>query len=230
MVTAKPRKSGKLPDQSPPQETQLPLPKPANVVFFGHYLWPEEAKKQGGFLPQLTKPPGPEYITDGAPPTGPDAEKIDIEWATFLVPAYLTFGAAAMTAADAASRNTGFPGVVYAVHATPNMVSLGNKAAVVGGIRWSQVLGWMQVPQDYSPPDMQPHERANMKEHFHKAFQASTDLFSPNKMATWALLGLAWRMLLVMNWPMLPVAPKMRILEGIDAIVCIDDAQVQARG
>ncbi|KAK2598144.1 hypothetical protein QQS21_005695 [Conoideocrella luteorostrata] len=143
---------------------QQKAPKPASVVFVGDYLWPEEVKKQGGFLPRVTTPPGGEYEIEGSN-NGKEGEKVEIGWQTYLVPAFMTFGSAAHHAAESASKNTaGCSGVVYAIHATPNIVNLGNSAAAVAGIRWSQVLGWMQVPENYSPPE------DNQEEHYDHEF------------------------------------------------------------
>ncbi|KAK2590498.1 hypothetical protein QQS21_011814 [Conoideocrella luteorostrata] len=156
-------------------------PKPASVVFVGDYLWPEEVKKQGGFLPRATTPSGPKYEIAGSN-SGKEGDKVEIDLQTYLVPAFMTLGSAAHYAADSASKKTaGFSGIVYAIHATPNIINLGNNAAAVAGIRWSQVLGWMQVPENYSPPEDNPQERAKLKEHFTKAFKTNMTLFTSNK-------------------------------------------------
>ncbi|KAF4513216.1 hypothetical protein G6O67_000514 [Ophiocordyceps sinensis] len=150
------------------------------IVFYGDYLWPDEAKKQGGFLPRSTTPPGPTYDVDPPPVQG--GEKVEIDWPTLLVPTYPTLGAAAKHAAEVAAKETkGFGGVVYAVHATPNMVSSGNDSAAVGGILWTQVLGWMQVPEGYSPPRQVTPRRAKLRVHFERAIKESNELFQQNK-------------------------------------------------
>ncbi|KAK2601909.1 hypothetical protein QQS21_004500 [Conoideocrella luteorostrata] len=155
-------------------------PDPATIVFYGDYLWPEEAKKQGGFLPFATPPPGPAYDVEGLDPT--TNQGIEMEFENYLLPTYLSFGQAAKHAAIIASGMTeGFAGVVYVVQATPNMVSSGKESVAVGGIRWSQVLGWMQIPQGYSPPEYDAAARAKLQQHFEHAFNETKDLFQPNK-------------------------------------------------
>ncbi|KAK2591884.1 hypothetical protein QQS21_010408 [Conoideocrella luteorostrata] len=141
------------------------------IVYHADFLWPEEAKKQGGFIPASKTPPS----------ATPDAE---IEITNFLIPTYLSFGAAAGQAARISSNKTkGFAGVVYVVHATPNIISSGNRSAAVGGIRWSQVMGWMQVPQQYSPPEYNAtwNNSSSRRQHFEEAFKENKDLFQQNK-------------------------------------------------
>ncbi|KAM4065366.1 heat-labile enterotoxin alpha chain domain-containing protein [Hirsutella rhossiliensis] len=163
-----------------PQKARKPQG-PVDKVFYGSFLWPEEAKKQGGFLPPSATPPGPTYDVVGAPE---EPEVVYEDFAAYLLPTFQSLGAAARHASQLASKETGdFEGVVYAVHATPNMVSTGKESAAVGGILWSQVMGWMQVPRGYEVPDKNqtPKQRAQMQEHFRKAFAEKVDLFTPNK-------------------------------------------------
>ncbi|KAM4056791.1 heat-labile enterotoxin alpha chain domain-containing protein [Hirsutella rhossiliensis] len=157
-----PKNQGQKPQMAQDQGQKKP-PAPANIVFYGDYLWPEEAEKLRGFLPADTTPPGPTYdVEPSDPAAAPEGEQVDIKWATYLLPTFLTLGAAAKHAAELASQHTkGFNGVVYAVHATPNIVNSGNESAAIGGILWSQVIGWMQ-------------------QHFQKAFEANKELFRKN--------------------------------------------------
>ncbi|KAK8931632.1 hypothetical protein VCV18_000157 [Metarhizium anisopliae] len=150
-------------------------PAPAKVVFYGDFLWPAEAKTAGGFLPPRTRPPGPTYEIEGGPT--PDPATV-VDWPSEVLQTRLIFGPAAKDAAGKASHATdGFHGVVYAVHATPNMLVSGLDSIAVGGIRWSQVLGWVQVPLNYTLPEHDAQQRANIQQHFEKAFQAKNDLF-----------------------------------------------------
>ncbi|KAK2609215.1 hypothetical protein QQS21_002297 [Conoideocrella luteorostrata] len=145
---------------------------PIKVVFYGDYVWPAEAKKQRGFLP-----------TDRmSPDRNPEEDdRATIDWSKVIVPTFLTFGSAAQRAADMATQNTkDFSGVVYAVHATPNIINSANMSAAIGGIRWSQVLGWMQVPKDYKPSKPKGENLARMQELFQNAFQENTTLFKTN--------------------------------------------------
>ncbi|KAK2589600.1 hypothetical protein QQS21_012723 [Conoideocrella luteorostrata] len=165
-------------NQSTPTSATHFVPDAVRIVYHADYLWPDEAKKQGGFLPALTTPPGPKYEVEGMDP----AADVGIEFAHFLIPTYLTFGAAADQAARIAAKKTkGFAGVVYVVHATPNIISSGNRSAAVAGIRWSQVMGWMQVPQAYSPPEINATTKGGKRQLFEKAFKENKNLFQPNK-------------------------------------------------
>lgn len=178
------RKKQAAPDSPPNGDKTTAKPKPqgpVTTVFYGSFLWPEEAKKQGGFLPPSITPPGPTYDVPGAPG---EPDVISTDFATYVMPTFQSLGAAARHASQLASRETGdFEGVVYAVHATPNMVSAGNESAAVGGILWTQVMGWMQVPRAYALPaeDEKPQEKGQLKEKFTKAFTEKKDLFTPNK-------------------------------------------------
>lgn len=152
---------------------------PAKAVFFGAFHWPEEAKKQGGFLPELTIPPGPAYEVEGE-----EAKTMltTIYWSTKVLQTHLLFGAAAKDAAAKASKATkGFHGIVYAVHATPNMLLSGKDCIAVGGILWSQVIGWVQVPLDYTLPEKDPKERKKLRQHFENAFKEKNSLFQKNE-------------------------------------------------
>ncbi|KAK2592211.1 hypothetical protein QQS21_010099 [Conoideocrella luteorostrata] len=150
--------------------------KKSSIVFHGDSVWPEEARARGGLFPKQLKPLGPnEKHLDKS------GKEVSLDWMSSIVPAYLTFGSAAVKAADLAYHNNiSLNGVVYAVHATPNVLAYGNNAVAVGGFRWSQVLGWMQVPKKYTYPKDSALERANLRQHFAKAFQSDTNLFTPN--------------------------------------------------
>ncbi|PHH80732.1 putative enterotoxin [Ophiocordyceps camponoti-rufipedis] len=158
-----------------PTNTRKPQ-QPVNKLFHGSFLWPEEAKKQGGFLPQSTDPPSPTYQVAGAETAEPD-------FATYLLPAYQSLGIAAKHASYLAAEHTDkFEGVVYLVHATPNIIVKSNISAAVGGILWSQVMGWMQVPRgfDMPTPDQMPKNRDELKRHFQKAYEEKSHLFTLN--------------------------------------------------
>lgn len=180
MVTAKSRRKGQMQPQS---EVRPKHSGSAKFVFYGDYLWPEEAKRQGGFLPPATTPPGPKYevqLSDSA--AGQEPKKVEVSWPTYLLATHQFFGAAAKQAADRASNETkGFADVVYVIHATPNMFNSGKIIVAVGGIRWTQVLGWVQVPDDYAVSHRNSVDKAELREHFEKAFREKSDLFQPSK-------------------------------------------------
>ncbi|KAG8406134.1 hypothetical protein J3459_017524 [Metarhizium acridum] len=166
MVTSKSRSKG--PKGKAPRA-------PAKIVFYGDFLWPTEAKKAGGFLPPRTRPPGPTYELEGRPTPDP---AVVVDWPSEVLQTHLIFGSAAKDAAGKASKATdGFHGVVYAVHATPNMLVSGLDSIAVGGIRWSQVLGWVQVPLNYTLPEHDPQQPAKIQQHFEEAFKAKNELF-----------------------------------------------------
>ncbi|TWU74478.1 hypothetical protein ED733_005075 [Metarhizium rileyi] len=190
------------PDEPPKRDDEMTVgpdaKKPSaapKFVFYGDFLWPAEAKKIGGFLPQRSNPAGSAYDFEGEPAGstydfegGPSLDpEVKIDWENKLLQTYPYFGLAAQAAARKASQSTrGFHGVVYAVHATPNIISAEHSFAV-GGILWSQVLGWVQVPLNYTLPSYDPkeHSRAKMQEHFERAFKAQDSipggsLFQPN--------------------------------------------------
>ncbi|PHH61267.1 putative enterotoxin [Ophiocordyceps australis] len=154
---------------------------PVKILLYGDYLWPQEAKAMGGFLPPLESPLTPLYMSDG---DAPDTQPLDVDWPTKALSMHLLFGDAAHSAAlKAADETEGFHGIVYAVHATPNMVLNSKDAMAVGGIRWEQVLGWVQVPLNYTPPRTNKTERGDLKEHFVKALteMKHSGLFQENK-------------------------------------------------
>ncbi|TWU76021.1 hypothetical protein ED733_007193 [Metarhizium rileyi] len=152
-------------------------PTPVKVVFYADFLWPTEAKKIGGFLPPDSKLPGPTYEFQ----EGPTLESTTpVDWGNEVVQTHLYFGLAAQEAAKKAAKNTnGFHGVVYAIHATPNIVVSGRHHSLgVGGILWSQVLGWVQVPLNYTLPEFNPQEQTNttLQQYFEEAFKAQGSL------------------------------------------------------
>lgn len=166
------------------------------VVFYGDFRWPEEARKQGGFL----TPADIKYR--GSVPTSNTYSLLEHmkeqqpREATFFLPTFDTFGMAAEVAAKSAAVSTkGFAGVVYAISATPNIIdvdlTMGNREgalyptehrfAAAGGIQWSQVLGWIQVPTDYAQPVMKNIKtKEGLRESFEAAFKQKRDLFKPN--------------------------------------------------
>lgn len=99
---------------------KLPTLSPPKVVFYGDYLWPAEAKQQGGFLTSADisgTRSGIEHTLLGHmfPEDGPSL---------FLSTSMNLGTAAALAAARAENATKGHSGVVYAVHATPNMFGL----------------------------------------------------------------------------------------------------------
>lgn len=169
MVRAKRRRKGQIKDTPPPA--------PAQIVFYGDFLWPAEAKKAGGFLPPLARPPGPKYDVENFIPD----PAVEIDWTTEVLQTHQLFGAAAQDAAEKASKATdGFHGIVYAVHTTPNMLLSGMDSIAIGCIRWSQVLGWIQVPLNYTQPEESPQVRAGLRKNFENAFKDRMDLFQKN--------------------------------------------------
>ncbi|XWW92252.1 hypothetical protein V2A60_000175 [Cordyceps javanica] len=154
------------PADTPKAKVKKPPPTEADAVFFGDFRWPAEAKKEGGFLP-LPPDLETELASDGR-------HYVDT-WTVPILRTWSTFGSAAQAAALEANRSTpGFHGVVYLVHSTPNIfVSNSGKSWAVGGIRWSQVIGWVQIPLDYNLPKQKPWNTAELQ---HAALKDSTRL------------------------------------------------------
>ncbi|RDA83063.1 putative heat-labile enterotoxin, partial [Ophiocordyceps camponoti-leonardi (nom. inval.)] len=109
------------------QLRQMILPQPTRAIFHADSMWPDEAKKQGGFIPYGTSP---------------------------AFSAYHTFGAAARRAGAFAAKGTqGLAGVVYLVRATSNILVVNTSVPiVVAGLRWKQVIGWVHIPHNYRAP------------------------------------------------------------------------------
>ncbi|OAA35032.1 Heat-labile enterotoxin, A chain [Metarhizium rileyi] len=148
-----------------------------NAVFYGDVLWPEEAKKQGGFhaTADTMKNPKTAAFTLQA---FADSDKFKRNMQSYFVKAHQTFGEAAEeAAAKTAELSKGFDPVVYTVHATPNMVKVGKEIAVAGGIVWPQVMAWTQVPRDYAMPSDGVKGKEELREHFDKAYQAKPERF-----------------------------------------------------
>ncbi|ODA81294.1 hypothetical protein RJ55_04259 [Drechmeria coniospora] len=161
-------------------------------AFYGDFVLPAVAKQQGGFVPSADS-----LLKNGAAAQSEleMAAKLPLNTPSFFLPTSQDFGTAAKRAAHEASKHTpGHYGVVYVVHATPNMVdvakSVGHGKAVTprqefvvaGGIKWSQVLGWAQVPHDYAPPaSLAVNGKAGLRDHFEKAFREGTPLFQKNE-------------------------------------------------
>ncbi|EFY85175.1 hypothetical protein MAC_08793 [Metarhizium acridum CQMa 102] len=158
-------------------QPSLPMPTSTapKVVFYGDYLWPAEAKRQGGFLT-----PADSLALSRNPPitaytlrTHLNRNSLKLHPETFFTSAHETFGAAAKEAADKAAKLGGqFDPVVYMVHATPNMFKVGKEVVVAGGITWPQVMAWTQVPRDYSLPEEAVTRKQELHEHFEKAYKA----------------------------------------------------------
>ncbi|PFH60437.1 putative enterotoxin [Ophiocordyceps unilateralis] len=179
-----------------PQQDVAVRGNPPRVVFIGHYLWPEEVKKQRGFLTAADRV----FRDRAAPPEAYTLQHhLDVynkQRSTFFLQASENFGTAAEWASESAKSHTpGFEGVVYAVHATPNMIDIGltrghhygdvnpmkQRFAIAGGIKWSQVLGWVQVPQNFTKiPASEIGSRDDIRAHFEKAFKEEFALFEPN--------------------------------------------------
>ncbi|PHH66826.1 putative enterotoxin [Ophiocordyceps australis] len=167
-----------------PLQLQAERPKPAKVVFYGDYLWPKEAKRQGGFrtsadgLSKLRPPPVTAYNIN----TMLHQDKLGLHPESFFLAAHETFGAAAAEAAAKAAKFGGqFDPVVYTVHVTPNMVRAGNRIAAAGGIVWSQVMTWTQVPHDYSLPRQSVPRRQQLYKQFKEAHERGVKrLFEKN--------------------------------------------------
>ncbi|PHH92461.1 putative enterotoxin [Cordyceps sp. RAO-2017] len=181
----------------------VPKSAPVKHVFYGNYLWPHEVKQQGGFLTpadQLKEAPASAYNLR----THLFKERLPEEAKSFYLSTSKNFGTAAKQAADSAAKATqGFGGVVYLVHATPNMIDVAQtlkehgetyskpaeqELAVAGGIEWPQVMGWLQVPHDQALPSigesvagLKGSGKQGLKEHFARAFDERTDLFHRNE-------------------------------------------------
>ncbi|PHH75719.1 putative enterotoxin [Ophiocordyceps australis] len=157
-----------------PLQLQAERLKPAHIVFYGDYLWPKEAKRQGGFR---TSADGisklrPLSVTAYSINTMRNQEKLGRHPESYFLATHDMFGAAAADAAAKAAKFGGqFHPIVYTVHATPNMVRAGNKIAAAGGIVWSQVMAWTQVPHGYSLPQQSVPWRQQMLDHFKEAHE-----------------------------------------------------------
>ncbi|PHH59590.1 hypothetical protein CDD81_2828 [Ophiocordyceps australis] len=148
---------------------------PPSAVFYSSFHWPNEAKEQGGFLPD---PAGPVHSIK----VSPGEEATNLDWNKYILPTAQTLGEAAKQASDAAAKGTqGFEGVVYAVHTTPNMIKMGDQYGAVGCIRWQQVMGWLQVPKDGLPQSHGAKGKEDLRQKFQEAFEKKTKFFTPNK-------------------------------------------------
>ncbi|PHH77314.1 putative enterotoxin [Ophiocordyceps camponoti-rufipedis] len=152
------------------------------VVFHGDYLWPQEVKKQGGFLPPVTAPPGPAYDIVGM---SPDQKAEEVKWSSLTVPTTLDFGHAAKEAEAEAPHHS--QGVVYVVKTTANMVRVENEAPLqvdaVGGIRWEQVMGWIQLPKGVGMPKLKGSDSGKFRDDLKKVIKGElkNKIFEPNK-------------------------------------------------
>lgn len=169
---------------------------PPKIIFIGHFLWPDEVKKQNGFLTAADRA----YRTKAAPPEAYTLKQhLDVynpNRTTYFIQGSENFGTAAEWAARSASRHTnGFEGVVYAVHATPNMIDVGltvgnyygdlnptaQRFAIAGGVKWSQVRGWVQIPANYTRiPAAKIGSRSDVRERLDEAFKDDISLFQSN--------------------------------------------------
>ncbi|ODA80734.1 hypothetical protein RJ55_03693 [Drechmeria coniospora] len=157
--------------------------KPSKLVFYGDFLWPDEAKRQGGFLTPADRlarsrnPPMTAFSLQTYVKEQPSQQQ-----GTYFLRTYETFGSAAKDAAAQAAKWGGATNpVVYVVHATPNMIETEKGVAAAGGILWSQVVAWAQVPHNYTLPADIPKTREGVREHFAKAFHAhKLDIFEKN--------------------------------------------------
>ncbi|RDA93990.1 putative heat-labile enterotoxin [Ophiocordyceps camponoti-saundersi (nom. inval.)] len=169
---------------------------PPRVLFFSHFLWPAEAKRQHGFLTAADLA----FSNDAAPAEAYTLQHhldiYNLRRSSFFLQGSENLGTAAEWAAKAARKyTTGFDGVVYAVHATPNMIDIGltrghhygrmnpmaQRFAIAGGIKWTQVQGWIQVPENYSrTPASDIGTEADVRGHFQRAFDEKTHLFQRN--------------------------------------------------
>ncbi|PHH74623.1 putative enterotoxin [Ophiocordyceps camponoti-rufipedis] len=170
---------------------------PPHHLFIGHYLWPAEALKQGGFLPAADHL----YRGHEAPEKAYTlAEHLDLsnhERSSFFLPAFENFGAAAEHAVKLSDHHTpGYEGVVYVISATPNMVDIGlslgkyygnldptkQRFAVVGGVLWTQVLGWLMVPGNYTRPSTTlVANRRGLHARLKTVFEKQQSYFIPNQ-------------------------------------------------
>ncbi|KAM4061870.1 lipase (class 3) domain-containing protein [Hirsutella rhossiliensis] len=152
-------------------------------VFYGDTLWPAEAKRQGGFTT-----PADILAQSGIPAaayslrTHLNRQNMALQPETYFLSTYETFGAAAKDAAAKAAKWGGASNpVVYLVHATPNMIRAGNEVATAGGILWSQVSAWTQVPRSYALPEEVPKTKQELHEHFIKAYtERPKQMFNKN--------------------------------------------------
>ncbi|KAK8914712.1 Heat-labile enterotoxin A chain [Metarhizium anisopliae] len=170
-----PAKKPKVEETAGPSGQTVPASTAPKYVFYGDYLWPAEAKRQGGFLTPadslatIRNPPVTAYTLN----THLNRDKLKLHPETYFVAAHQTFGAAAKEAVKKAAKFGGqFDPVVYLVHATPHMFKVGNELAVPGGMVWGQVRGWTQVPRDYALPEKTPKTKQELHEHFEKAYKA----------------------------------------------------------
>ncbi|KAF4580360.1 heat-labile enterotoxin A subunit [Ophiocordyceps camponoti-floridani] len=162
------------------------------VVFHGDYLWPEEVKKQGGFLPPVTTPPGPTYAIVGM---DSDQKADEVKWSSLTVSTTLEFGKAAKEAEAEAEAEVEeeaeaphhSQGVVYVVKTTPNMARVEGEAPgqlyAVGGIRWEQVMGWIQLPKGVEMPKLKSADRGKFRHDLKRVFKGELrdTVFEPNK-------------------------------------------------
>ncbi|RDA89435.1 putative heat-labile enterotoxin [Ophiocordyceps camponoti-leonardi (nom. inval.)] len=169
---------------------------PPRVIFFSHFLWPHEAKRQHGFLSAADMAFRHHPVPPQAYTLQHHLDLYDPRRSSFFLQASENFGTAAEWAATAATRYTcGFKGIVYAVHATPNMIDVGltrgqhygrmdpmsQRFAIVGGIKWTQVQGWVQVPENYTKtPASDIGTPKDVRDHLESVFSEKAQMFQPN--------------------------------------------------
>ncbi|PHH66529.1 putative enterotoxin [Ophiocordyceps australis] len=164
------------PQQAPKQSG----PKPA-VLFHGDFLWPAEAKRQGGFATSADMKQamtGRRSISAFSLRSYKAKDGLRLHRESYFTGLHQTFGAAAKEAVDkAASLGGQFEPMVYLVHATPNFIQSKDQVVAAGGLVWPQVMAWTQVPRDYALPKQAKMAKKQLYQHFKKAYQDKPQQF-----------------------------------------------------
>ncbi|KAM4058346.1 lipase (class 3) domain-containing protein [Hirsutella rhossiliensis] len=137
-------------------------------VFYGDTLWPAEAKRQGGFTT-----PADILAQSGIPAaayslrTHLNRQNMALQPETYFLSTYETFGRQ--------------PGCGSQGSQVGWSVKPGNEVATAGGILWSQVSAWTQVPRSYALPEEVPKTKQELHEHFIKAYtERPKQMFNKN--------------------------------------------------
>ncbi|PHH67544.1 putative enterotoxin [Ophiocordyceps australis] len=156
------------------QASKQPGPKPT-AYFHGDFLWPAEAKRQGGFATSADikeAMTGRRSITAFSLRSFKVKNDLKLHTESYFTEVHQTFGAAAKEAVDKAAKfGDAFEPMVYLVHATPNFIQAEGQVVAAGGLVWPQVMAWTRVPRDYALPKQETMAKTQLYQHFEKAYQ-----------------------------------------------------------
>lgn len=170
---------------------------PPKYVFRGDFLYPAEVEKQNGFLLEAdfkTKFPSDTGYGIAGHLEEMAQKQFGLKDSVFVATSE-NLGTAAQWAAESAQSATGseHSGVVYLVSATNNMVDVSQtllefyktpaeqEVAAVGGIPWSQVKGWFQLPPGYVPLAQEALKKKALTASLNNAMKEKIPIFEKNR-------------------------------------------------